>query len=144
MGMNILLLEDDFVTRIALQKLLSPYGECHIAARGAETVEAFVMALDAGHPYDLICLDILVPDMDGHHVLKAIREAESAKGILSGHGTKIIMTSILGNMQNVMAAYSALCDGYLPKPITKRKLAKALQELKLIPADHIDPAKKSA
>lgn len=137
--MNILILEDDFVSRVALQKLLSPYGECHVAAQGREAVEAFEMALDAGQPYDLICLDIMMPEFDGHQALKAMRNAEATKGILSGHGSKIIMTTALDDMKNVMAAYSELCDGYLPKPITRASLAKILDELKLVWPEMYNP-----
>lgn len=128
---NVLILEDDSVSRVALQKLLSSYGECHVAARGQEAVDAFEMALNAGQSYDLVCLDILMPGLYGHGVLKAMRAAETAKGIFSGHGTKIIMTTALDDVKNVMTAYSELCDGYLSKPITRKSLAGILQELKL-------------
>ena len=131
-GMNILILEDDFICRVALQKLLAHYGECHVAAQGQEAVEAFQLALNAGQPYDLVCLDIVMSGLDGHDVLKAMRAAEGKAGIFSGHGTKIIMTTGLDDMKNVMAAYSELCDGYLYKPITRKNLANVLLELKLI------------
>jgi two-component system chemotaxis response regulator CheY len=132
--MNALILEDDFISRIVLHKLLSPYGECHVAVRGVEAVEAFEMALAAGQPYDLVCLDILVPDLDGHKVLQAIRAIEAKQGIYSGQGAKIIMTTALDDMKSVMQAYSELCDGYLPKPISQRGLTQVLCELKLIQA----------
>lgn len=138
--MNVLILEDDLVCQVALQKLLSSYGTCHTTDHGAEAVKAFETALEAGRPYDLVCLDILVPDVDGHQVLKTMRAAEAKKGIFSGHGTKIVMTTGLDDMKHVMAAYSELCDGYLPKPITRENLTKILRELKLIQPDLNDPA----
>jgi two-component system chemotaxis response regulator CheY len=44
--MKTLIVEDDFTSRLFLQKILSPYGECHIAVNGNEAVQAFQMATD--------------------------------------------------------------------------------------------------
>ena len=130
--MKVLIVEDDFSSRLLLQMLLSKYGECHIAVNGAEAVLAFRMALDAGKPYDLICLDIMMPEMDGQTALKEMRAQEEARGIVSTHGAKIIMTTALDNVKNVAAAYQELCDGYLVKPIDKAKLIGLLAELKVL------------
>jgi len=130
--MKSLIAEDDFTSRLLLQELLAPYGECHIAVNGREAVSAYRIALDAGQPYDLICLDILMPEMDGHAALKEIRAMEESRGILSTQGAKIIMTTALGDVKNVAAAYKALCDGYLVKPVDKAKLLGLLDELKVL------------
>src|SRR5882724_11815329 len=103
--MNVLILEDNFICRVALQKQLSPYGECHVAAQGQEAVEAFEMALNAGQSYDLVCLDILMPGLGGRGALKAMRAAERKQGIFSSQGAKIVMVSGLDDMKHVMAAY---------------------------------------
>ena len=47
---------------------------------GMEAVDAFMMALEDGEPYDLVCLDIMMPVMDGYQALMGIRNLES-KGI---------------------------------------------------------------
>jgi two-component system chemotaxis response regulator CheY len=130
--MKVLIVEDDFSSRLLLQMLLTKYGECHIAVTGKEAVLAFRMALDAGKPYDLICLDIMMPEMDGQAALKEMRAVEEARGIVSTHGAKIIMTTALGDVKNVSAAYQELCDGYLVKPIDKAKLIGLLAELKVL------------
>lgn len=130
--MKTLIVEDDFTNRLLLQHLLKGYGPSHIAVNGEEAVEAARLALEAGQPYDLICLDIMMPRMDGHAALKRIRALEEAKGVLSTFGSKIVMTTALSDMKNVSAAFSGLCDGYLAKPIDKIKLLGTLRELKLI------------
>jgi two-component system, chemotaxis family, chemotaxis protein CheY len=112
-----------------VQMLLARYGECHIAVNGREAVAAFRTDLDAGKPYDLICLDIMTPEMDGHAALKEIRTLEEARGVLPTRGTKIIMTTALNDLKNVSAAYQELCDGYLTKPIDRAKLIGLLEEL---------------
>jgi two-component system chemotaxis response regulator CheY len=63
--------------------------------------------------------------------LKEMRALEELKGIDSTHGARIIMTTALGDVKNVAAAYKALCDGYLVKPVDKAKLLGLLDELKV-------------
>jgi two-component system chemotaxis response regulator CheY len=120
--------EDDFTSRVLLQTFPSRVGECHIAVTGKEAVDACRAAREQGREYDLICMDILMPEMDGHGALRVIREQEAAAGVLS-KAAKIVLTTGLGKIENVNAAYEGLCDGYLVKPIHAGKL---LEELKTV------------
>jgi two-component system, chemotaxis family, chemotaxis protein CheY len=131
--MKTLIVEDDFTSRLYLQEFLKGYGPTHIAVNGKEAVEATRLALDAGDPYHLICLDIMMPEMDGQQALKGIRTQEEARGILSTNGgAKIVMTTALNDMKNACNAFNSLCDAYLVKPIDKLKLLQTLRELGLI------------
>ena len=130
--MKTLIVEDDFTSRLLLQEYLKVYGTLHIALNGEEAVEAVRVALEAGKPYNLICLDIMMPKMDGQEALKEIRALEAAKGIWSTSGAKVVMTTALGNMKNVHTAFGNLCDSYLVKPIDKTKLLETLHQLALI------------
>lgn len=131
--MKTLIAEDDFTSRLLMQELLKQYGETHTAVNGKEAIEAVRRAVKVGVPYDLICLDIMMPEMDGQQALREIREMEKVRGIISSRGVKIIMTTALADPQNVMSAFYSLCDAYLPKPIRKVDLISALKSLKLIP-----------
>lgn len=131
--MKTLIVEDDFTSRLLLQGFLKKYGPSHIAVNGQEAVEAVDMALAAGEPYDLICLDIMMPEMDGQEALRQIRAQEEARGIYFSHGACIVMTTALDDMKNVGGAFYGLCNAYLTKPIRKATLMKELQELNLIP-----------
>ena len=97
--MKILVAEDDFVSRKYLFKLLSQYGDCDMTVDGIETVEAFVIAHDAGEPYDLLCLDIMMPKIDGLKALQTIRDFEEKKGIGELERCKVIITSALSEFQ---------------------------------------------
>jgi two-component system, chemotaxis family, chemotaxis protein CheY len=130
--MKTLIVEDDFTSRLLLQTLLRNYGPSHIAVNGNEAVEAMRLALEANEPYNLICLDIMMPELDGHAALKQIRALEEAKGIWSTHGAKIVMTTALRDMKNACAAFSSLCDAYLVKPVDKTRLLETLRQLTLI------------
>jgi two-component system chemotaxis response regulator CheY len=129
--MKVLIVEDDFTSRFLLQEILKKFGPSHVAVNGNEAVMAVEMALRSGEPYHLICLDIMMPEMDGQTALKQIRETEKQYGVLT-NGVKIIMTTAQSDIQNVSNAYSNLCDGYLTKPIDKGKLIRELQLLGLI------------
>ena len=129
---KILIVEDDFVSRVLLQELLKGYGPSHIAVNGKEAIDAVRMALEAGEPYALICLDIMMPEMDGQAALREIRAMEEARGINSSRGAKVLMTTALDDPRNVVGAYRGLCDGYLVKPIEKVKLIEELRRLKFI------------
>lgn len=131
--MKTLIVEDDFASRLILQKMLSPYGEAHVAVNGNEAVQAFQAALEAGQPYQLLCLDIMLPELDGQEALRRIRGIEETKGVLSSEGVKIVMVTALGDMKNVMGAFSSLCDGYLTKPIRRADLIQFLEQHQLVP-----------
>ena len=127
--MKTLVVEDDFTSRLLLQELLKGYGASHVAVNGKEAVEAARIALEAGEPYDLICLDIMMPEMDGHAALKEIRAMETARGITSTHGVKIIMTTAVDDTKDVMSAFYELCDAYIFKPIERARLRDELDKL---------------
>ncbi len=130
--MKTLVVEDDFTSRLLLQEFLQPYGTSHVAVNGAEAVEAVRGAMEAGEPYDLVCLDIMMPEMDGQTALRQIRDIEEVRGIFSNKGVKIIMTTALSDVKNIVTAFSGLCDTYLMKPIDRAKLLMELRKLKLI------------
>ena len=120
--MKILIAEDDFVSRKILNTILAPLGEVDIAANGNEAFTAVRMAIEANEPYDLICLDIMMPEVDGIMALKKIRQSEAQKGLNPEKRSKIIMITALSDKSHVMAAAQANCDGFLVKPIEKDRL----------------------
>ena len=130
--MRTLIVEDDFTSRLLLQSFLSQYGECHIAVNGREAVSAFRASRENGQAYDLICMDIMMPEMDGQTAVREIRAAEEAGGVLSTYGVKIIMTTALDDVKNVVESFQSLCDAYLFKPIDKEKLLNQLRDLCLV------------
>lgn len=119
--MKILLAEDDFASRKFMGKYLSKYGECDITVDGQEAVEAFVMAVEDGEPYDLLCLDVMMPVMDGFQVLEEVRAIEQSSGVAKEKRVKIIMTTALNEEKNVKKAFDMECTAYTGKPIDMEK-----------------------
>ncbi len=131
--MRVLVVEDDFTSRKILQKILGPYGEVDIAVNGLEAVQAFTQSLDDANPYDLICMDIMMPEMDGQTALKKIRSLEKERGIVPAQEVKIVMTTALDDPKNVVEAYyKGGATSYVPKPIDKHMLLHLLKSLGVI------------
>jgi two-component system chemotaxis response regulator CheY len=127
--MRILIVEDDFISRRLLQVILEPYGVCEIAINGKEAVDAFRMSHEEGNSYDLICLDIMMPEMDGQEVLKRIRAMEREFKISDSKRVKIIISTALDDFDNIKRAFQEQCQAYLVKPITKEKLVDTIKEI---------------
>lgn len=130
--MRILIAEDDFASRKMLLKFLSVYGECDVTVDGMEAIDAYLMALEEQSPYDLVCLDVMMPIMDGYQALKNIREIEKERNIPDEKAAKIIMTTALNEEKNVKKAFELGCTVYCAKPIDMDKLKNTLEKLKLI------------
>lgn len=131
--MKALIVEDDSTSRKLLQGILSAYCVCNMAIDGEEAIEAFRAASDAGAPYDLICMDIMMPKMDGHEALAAIRDLEKEMGVPPEKEVKAIMTTALGDPKNIVQAfYREGAAVYLVKPIGKKKLLEEMRTMGLI------------
>jgi two-component system chemotaxis response regulator CheY len=130
--LKILLAEDDFASRKFMMRFLSKYGECDVTVDGTEAVEAFTMALESNDGYDLVCLDIMMPVLDGYQALAKIRELETMANVPENKRTKIIMTTALNERRNVTKAFELGCTAYAGKPIDQEKFENVLRKLELI------------
>jgi two-component system chemotaxis response regulator CheY len=127
--MKCLIVDDEPTCRMMVKCLLSPYGHCDLAFDGREAIGAFRMALDSGHPYDLICLDIMMPGLDGHDVLASFREMERQRGIRGSDGAKVVMTTALMDSRDCVQAFSEGCESYVTKPVEERQLLAEVRKL---------------
>lgn len=130
--MRVLIAEDDGVSRKFLYKFLSQYGECDMVVDGLEALDAVLLALKEKQPYDLICLDIMMPKVNGVKVLEYIRKIEKQNGISEEKRAKIIMTTALAETSIVQNAFDIGCDAYSEKPIDTEKLKDTLLKFNLI------------
>lgn len=130
--MRALIVEDDFTSRMILRGFLSPYGECDIVIDGNEAIQAVKMAWDENKPYDLICMDIMLPNIDGQAAIEKIREMEEQMRIRQNNKAIIIMTTSRAETDDIKNAMKAGASWYLIKPIDRKKLLYKLRELNLI------------
>jgi two-component system chemotaxis response regulator CheY len=128
---RIMILEDDQLSAKLLMTYLEPYGPCDHVTDGRRAVELFREAIGTDDRYHLIFVDIMVPEIQGHDVLRLIRETEQKEGIPIEQKAKIIMTTSLSDAENIIEAFKATCDSYLVKPIRKAKLINEIESLGL-------------
>ena len=120
--MRILIAEDDVANAKFLSKYLSKFGEVVITPDGIAAVDEFVKHLEKGENFELVCLDIMMPKIDGYKVLASIRNAERKHGVSRMLRSKVIMTSALDETSFDSNQASDDYDEYICKPIDIMKL----------------------
>jgi two-component system chemotaxis response regulator CheY len=115
--MKALVVDDDLITRMVLQEILSAYADVHSCVDGNEAVLAYRRALDRGEPYDLVCMDVLMPVMGGIEALQLIRREEELHGRYRPRATKVIITTASDDADTISQAFRELCDAYVIKPV---------------------------
>lgn len=128
--MKILIVDDEYLNCKLLTDLLKDFGECVTASEGNSAISLFKKALEANVPFDLVCLDIMLPEKSGHDVLHTIRVLESDYSVKNK--CRVIMVTALNEKENKTEAFYDHCDGYLVKPIDQNLLFEMLNKMNLI------------
>ncbi len=118
-----LVVDDDPVGRELMRTYLEKVQSVDVAVDGKDAIEKFQAAYLSGAPYQLIFLDIVMPDLSGHEVGKTIRAFEKEQGVVLGGQVKIVMLTSLKGAQDVMQAMmEAQSSAYLTKPVDPAKV----------------------
>ncbi len=128
--MKVLVAEDDIASGKFMQKLLSKYGEVVLARDGIAAVNSFVEAAGSGERFDLVCMDIMMPKIDGYKALASIRDAERKLGLARDSRCKVIMISALDEGFDSSIA-SDDYEEYMCKPIDIIKFDTIIKKLGL-------------
>ncbi|MFZ4857184.1 MAG: response regulator [Desulfuromonadaceae bacterium] len=126
--MNILIVDDDELSRVMLSEMLEELGSCDAAAGGREGLGLFHRAFAAGKPYELICLDVIMPDIDGFQLLRQIRSTETENSVALPDAARIIMISSMSDLEHIMASFDAACEAYMIKPLERQELFGQLEQ----------------
>jgi two-component system chemotaxis response regulator CheY len=128
--MRVLIVDDDFYSRVMLHDMLRPVAECHIAVNGEEAVGAFKKALEDGRPYDLVCMDLVMPEMDGQQALREMRGYEEDLGLNDARRCKVVVISMLEDSRETNDAFFlGGADCFLVKPIEEERFMSELRAL---------------
>lgn len=131
--MKILIADDDDSSRHLLEGILAPYGECALAETSNRALDLFRSAYAEQAPFELVCLDIMMPDMDGNEALSQMRGIEKKLKVSPNDQSIIFMITALNSMQTVVSSFEGGgCNAYLTKPITKRSLLEKIKKYGLI------------
>ena len=126
-GLSILVAEDNEINALLMRSLLTRLGHhAVITTNGEEALESWLAAKSAGAPYDLVLMDIQMPQLDGIETTKRIRSLEAGQ---PGRQTPILALTANTLVEDRYACFEAGMDGFLVKPLDREKLAEALAGL---------------
>lgn len=126
-GLSILVAEDNEINALLMRSLLTKLGHrVVIAVHGEAALESWLAASSAGTPYDLVLMDIQMPQLDGIEATKRIRAHEAAIG---RHHTPILALTANTLVEDRYACFEAGMNGFLIKPLDREKLDEALAGL---------------
>jgi len=129
--MKVLVAEDDVASGKFMQKLLIKYGDVVVARDGIAAVDEFVNAVNSNERFDLVCMDIMMPKIDGYKALASIRDAERKLGLARDSRCKVIMISALDEGFDDNYA-SDDYEEYMCKPIDIIKFDSVIKKLGLM------------
>lgn len=127
--MKILIVDDDVSTRHLLDAILVNFGTCDSAVDGQEAVELVSKAIEKKEIYDVIFLDIMMPELNGHEALLKIRELEDSNNIHIGNGSKIVMQTCLDDKDNILSSFREGCEFYIMKPFNSQKIIELMNKM---------------
>lgn len=131
--MKILIVDDDYASILILRKIMSDFGVVNHVSNGKKALQAFKEGWSLGMPYDLIFLDIMMPDMTGHKVLSVIREIEQSMHIPQIEQVRVIVTTALDDEKSVKHAfYDGRASAYLVKPIMRNDVLEEIKNIGII------------
>ena len=115
--MRVLLVEDDKATAKSIEMMLRSEGFiCDTTDLGEDGLE-----IGKIYDYDIIILDLMLPDIDGYEVLRRLRASRVR--------TPILILSGLTEMDNKIKGLGFGADDYLTKPFDKRELVARIQAI---------------
>ena len=126
-SLSILVAEDNEINALLMRSLLSRLGHhAVITTNGEQALESWLSAKSAGSPYDLVLMDIQMPQLNGIETTKRIRGLEAGQ---PGRRTPILALTANTLVEDRYACFEAGMDGFLIKPLDREKLAEALAAL---------------
>ncbi|MBW8002025.1 MAG: response regulator [Planctomycetes bacterium] len=130
--LRVLIVDDMNICRKRVKMLLKDLFDCTFAANGREALEMYQQSMGQNSPYNLITLDINMPEMNGHETLIAIRKTEEEHGITGLDGVKVIMTTTEDNSKHIFNAFREGCEAYVVKEQVDKKLLEEITKLGLL------------
>jgi two-component system chemotaxis response regulator CheY len=125
---RILIVDDSTSIREKFTDILSPLATCEVATNGQEAVELVKRTINKGGGFDLVLMDIIMPEKDGLTAVKEIRDFEKSKGCAESDCLKIvIVTTIKEPSRILIAQYDCGADAYITKPFTKETVLQTLR-----------------
>ena len=114
MAKRVLIVDDHAPTRSLIRAMIEAERSQNFEVLEAETGESCVMTVEKNGPFDLILLDVDLPDMDGYETCRALRKASVE--------TPVVFVTAKGALKDFHAGRDAGGDSYLKKPVSRQAL----------------------
>lgn len=122
---KVLVVDDNFLNRQLFVDTLEDLAQCEVAVNGKEAMDKYTASL-SGKKYDLVLLDIAMPEVNGIEFLKMLRDDEKARGLQTEARLPVIM--VTAYRQPFIEALDRGCDDYILKPIDPDVLVKKIKD----------------
>jgi len=130
MSMKALIVDDCALSRQLLIISIEEYAEIDVAENGKQAINLIKQAIEQNKSYNLICMDLTMPVMDGHETMQEIRAIESEAGIAR---SKVFMITASNSPDDMIKAITfGECDDYIMKPVMRKSIRKLLKKHALI------------
>jgi PAS domain S-box-containing protein len=131
--LNILVAEDEPMNQLLVKRFLSKMGQtCELANNGREAVEKL-----KGNTYDLVLMDVQMPDMDGIHAAKEVRAGNCGEDRKKVYICALTAYAMAGDQERCI---DAGMNDYLSKPLTLPSLRRAIERA----SEHVFGVKSTA
>ena len=114
MPKKVLVVDDHVPTRSLIKTILEAEKNENYQVTEAGTGTECLKAVDKAGPFDLVLLDVNLPDMDGYEVCRALRHVDKS--------VPIVFVTAKGDLKDYTAGRDAGADSYLVKPIARAAL----------------------
>lgn len=129
---RILLVEDEQIHQEYIKSFLQQQA---LHADEAETIQeaasALRSALAQNMPYNLLLIDIMLPDGTGHDLLELLTR-DDYLCIYKSINARLIMITAMGELKHSAGAFAEGCDPYLVKPVREEQLLSLLKRFKIL------------
>ncbi|MEI6206999.1 MAG: response regulator [Desulfuromonadales bacterium] len=117
-----LIVDDSELSRLMTGTIIGKVFSYDEAENGLEGISMHHKAVESGMPYDIIFMDVVMPEMDGKEAVRKIRDYEATIGIENKPIIMISASEMLGDIEG-------LVNGLLRKPSSRALLNELLQNI---------------
>ncbi len=130
--MKTLIVDDDTMVREALRHLLGQFGIVDEGENGVEGIRYIEESYRLNQPYNLILLDIVLPELDGYALIRKVRECEQTHNVELGKETKIVVISSRYDEPTILEAVGYGAMGVVQKPINSETVLNNIKRLRVV------------
>ena len=128
--MKTLVIDAEEAIKQSICGIFADTGACDGANDGNMGLELIKQAFEISQPYALIILDIVLPEIDGHTIIKQIRQWEIDRGIDTLNEAKILVVSRRRDEPTILRAFRNGATGWISKPVAMEEIVHKLNNLK--------------